>query len=168
MMKKKMKNKLDEMQEQKMLKIEHNGCWFAFWGLLAALFIQVLIYGYGNDSWRYMVGEWIVFMCLALYIVIDCLRNGIWDRHLSPTLNVNICASAIGGVIVGVLNFTSSYRNYYMSAVAVATGIVSGIMVFILCFAGLTCCTFLYKKRVAHMEQEDAEEDEEERDGHKE
>ena len=34
-MKKKMKNKLDEMQELKMLKIEHNGCWFAFWGLLA-------------------------------------------------------------------------------------------------------------------------------------
>lgn len=30
---KKMTNKLDEMQEQKLLHIERNGCWFAFWAL---------------------------------------------------------------------------------------------------------------------------------------
>ena len=161
-MKKKMKSKLDEMQEQKMLIIERNGCWFAFWGLLAVLFIQVIISGYGGDSWRYMVGEWIVFMCLALYIVIDCLRNGIWDRRLSPTPNVNACASAIGGVVVGVLNFTSSYRNYHKPVGSVVMGIVSGVMVFVLCFAGLTCCTFLYKKRVNRLEQEGADEDKEE------
>ena len=28
------KSNLDEMQEQELLKIEHNGCWLAFWGLL--------------------------------------------------------------------------------------------------------------------------------------
>lgn len=27
---KKMKNKLDEMQEQKLLHIEHNGCWLQY------------------------------------------------------------------------------------------------------------------------------------------
>ena len=27
---------LDERQEQTLLRIEHNGCWLAFWGLLAA------------------------------------------------------------------------------------------------------------------------------------
>ncbi len=26
------RNRLDERQEQKMLQIEHNGCWIAFWG----------------------------------------------------------------------------------------------------------------------------------------
>lgn len=35
------KNNLDEMQEHKLLKIEHNGCWFAIWSLLAAIFIQL-------------------------------------------------------------------------------------------------------------------------------
>ena len=30
----KMKSNLDERQELKLLKIEHNGCWIAFWGLL--------------------------------------------------------------------------------------------------------------------------------------
>lgn len=158
-MKKKMTNKLDEMQEQKMLKIERNGCWFAFWGLLAVLFIQIIIYGYGDESLRYMAGEWMVFMCLALYITIDCLRNGVWDRRLSPTPIVNVCASAIAGVAVGVLNFTVSYRNYHMPVGAVAAGLIMGIVTMGLCFAALTCCTFLYKKSVKHLEREDTEDD---------
>ena len=38
-----MKNKksnLDERQEQGLLKIEHNGCWLAFWGLLIAMLFR--------------------------------------------------------------------------------------------------------------------------------
>ena len=162
-MKKKMTNKLDEMQEQKMLRIESNGCWLAFWGLLAVLFIQVIVYGYegyGDDSWRYMAGEWIVFMCQALYITIDCLKNGIWDRRLSPTPIVNVCASAIAGVAVGVLNFIVSYRNYHMLVGSVAKGIVLGALTFVLCFGALTWCTSLYKKRVNRLEQEGEEKDE--------
>ena len=159
-MKKKMTNKLDEMQEQKMLKIEHNGCWFAFWGLLTVLIIQVIIYGFGGDSWKYMVGEWSVFMCLALYITIDCLRNGVWDRRLSPTPTVNACASAVAGIVVGVVNFAASYRNYHAPVGAAAAGFFMGIVTFVLCFAALTCCTSLYKKRVKHLEQEGEDKDE--------
>ena len=165
-MKKKTTNKLDEMQEQKMLKIERNGCWFAFWGLFGVLFIQVIIYGYGEDNWKYMVGEWVVFMCLALYISIDCLRNGIWDRRLSPTPIANICASVISGVVVCVMNFAASYRDYHMLVRATARGIITGIMVFVLCFAALSCAASIYKKRVAHMEQEDTDEDEEQPNAH--
>ena len=36
----KMKSNLDERQELKLLKIEHNGCWIAFWGLLIVMLIQ--------------------------------------------------------------------------------------------------------------------------------
>ena len=38
-----MKNNLDEMQEQKLLHIEHNGCWLAFWALLAAMTAESLL-----------------------------------------------------------------------------------------------------------------------------
>ena len=38
------KNNLDERQEQTLLHIEKNGCWIAFWGLLAALMIQMISY----------------------------------------------------------------------------------------------------------------------------
>ena len=66
------KSNLDEMQEQALLKIEHNGCWLAFWGLLAAMALQMVMRVPG----RQMLGEWIVFMALSLYIVIACLRKG--------------------------------------------------------------------------------------------
>ena len=160
-MAKKIKNKLDEMQEQKMLKIERNGCWLAFWGLLAVLLIQVIIYGYGDNSWRYMAGEWIVFMCLALYIIVDCLRNGIWDRRLSPTPAVNACMSAIAGIVVAGLNSAVSYRRYHAMSGTVAVGIISGAMTFALCFIGLTFGTAIYKRRIKHLEQEDTDEDQE-------
>lgn len=33
---------LDEMQEQELLTVEHNGCWIAFWSLLAAIIITIM------------------------------------------------------------------------------------------------------------------------------
>lgn len=51
---KKTKSNLDELQELKLLKIEHNGCWLAFWGLLAVILTQIAI---GNDSKQDLSGE---------------------------------------------------------------------------------------------------------------
>ena len=156
-MKKKTKNKLDEMQEQKMLKIEHNGCWLAFWGMFAALMVQVFVYG--TVEWRYVAGEWIVFMCLAAYICVACMKNGIWDRRLSPTPIVSLFA----GIVAGILNFSITFKKYQMAAGAAASGIFSGLLCFALCFAGLMFCMAAYKKRVAHLEREDADEEKQDR-----
>jgi len=83
----KQKNKLDEMQEQKLLKIEHNGVWLAFWGLLLMIIIQTIA-GRGN-ALQYMAGEFIIFMALSIYLLAACLKNGIWDRRLAPNLRTN-------------------------------------------------------------------------------
>lgn len=99
---KKTKSNLDELQELKLLKIEHNGCWLAFWGLLAVILTQIAI---GNDSRQDLAGEWIVFMCLALYLTVGCIRNGIWDRKLKPNFKNNIMASSIAAVVMGILWF---------------------------------------------------------------
>ena len=48
------KNQLDEMQEQKLLHIERNGCWFCFWSLLAAILIQMAVC---EDVATAMLGE---------------------------------------------------------------------------------------------------------------
>ena len=97
------KNKLDEMQEQKLLKIEHNGMWIAFWGLLAAILFQT-IFEKGNFT-----GEWIVFMVMSLYTLFACIKNGIWDRRLEPNLKTNLLISIIPSAIVGILIGVSSY-----------------------------------------------------------
>ena len=93
------KSNLDEMQEQALLKIEHNGCWLAFWGLLAAMALQMVMRVPG----RQMLGEWIVFMALSLYIVIACLRKGIWDRHLKANRKTNLIVSLLAAVATGIL-----------------------------------------------------------------
>ncbi|MCH5248662.1 MAG: hypothetical protein J1E98_01950 [Lachnospiraceae bacterium] len=154
--KRKLKNNLDEMQEQKMLKIEHNGCWLAFWGLFASMIIQSL--AYGKLDWKYFIGEWVVFTCLALYIGIDCIRNGLWDRRLSPTPAVNLFASLFAGVVVGVFNFTLSYMSSNEIYDAAIVGIILGLCCFGFCFMALTFCVSIYKKRVKSLEKEDDKE----------
>ena len=82
----KLTNNLDERQEKQLLHIEKNGCWFAFWALIASIFIQEKIFGINNV--KALAGEYIVFFSLAIYLTIGCIKNGIWDRHTSVQ---NVC-----------------------------------------------------------------------------
>lgn len=149
----KMKNKLDEMQEQKLLRIEHNGCWLAFWGLAISLLVQQFIYGQGE--WKYVAGEWIVFVCLDVYIVFSCMKNGIWDRRFEPTPTVTLIASMIAGVSVGIYSFFTSYREYHKLYGSIATGAVYFILVFVTCFLSLSLLTFLYIRKRDKIENEE-------------
>ena len=143
------KNNLDEMQEQELLKIEHNGCWLAFWGLLAVMVIQMVMGVPGAQ----MLGEWIVFMVLALYLVIACLRKGIWDRHLKANRKTNLIVSLLAGAAAGiVITVSNPYLSEPLDYVLVAG--ISGGFTFLLCFAALSLCMKLYKKRREKLEQE--------------
>ena len=155
---KKWKNRLDEMQEQKMLRVEHNGCWLAFWGLIIALFAQ-LIY-YGPDCSEQIIGEFIVFMCLAFYIAIGCVKNGIWDRKLAPTWKVNLFGSLLAGVLGGVIRFFIVYREYQSMEASVYVGIIVGINIFVVCFVLLSAALLVYKWRENRAEKDDPDETE--------
>lgn len=157
---KKQKNKLDEMQEQKLLKIEHNGCWLAFWLLFIVLVAQAIYYG--PEGWINYIGEWVVFMCVALYIVVSCLKNGIWDRKFSPTPETNLVCSVAVGVFCGVFQAVTSYREYGALLGSIAAGIFQGMFAFILCFAAFAFVLFLYRKKVDRLENENEEENEDE------
>ena len=143
------KNNLDEMQEQALLKIEHNGCWLAFWGLLAVMAIQMLMRAPGSQ----MLGEWIVFMVLSLYISVACLRKGIWDRHLKANWQTNLIVSLLAAFSVGILVVLS---NPYLSKPLdyVLVGGISGGFTFVLCFAALSVCTKLYRNRRNKLDKE--------------
>ena len=97
---KRMKNNLDEMQEQELLKIEHNGCWLAFWGLLFAMIIQS--FALGNMDFKTLAGEWIVFMVLALYLAFACVRRGIWDRKLAMNAKTNLISLLLPFIYIGM------------------------------------------------------------------
>lgn len=151
---KKLKNQLDERQERKLLEIEHNGCWLAFWGLLAVMGIQQFVLG---DSWKNIVGEWIVFMCLCIYMMGACIKNGIWDRRLKPSPKVNLITSIIAGTAAGVIFSIIKYVEYHTLLGAIASGMVMFFMTAVLAYAALWFCMGLYKKRVHKLEEEDEE-----------
>lgn len=152
----KRKNRLDEMQEQKMLKIEHNGCWLAFWGLFAAFIIQALTFG--NDDLKAVAGEGIIFMVLALYIVVSCIKNGIWDRRLVPTTPANLMISAFAGALSALFNAVKCYLFSRDIASSAAAFIFIFISAFLICFAVLSFAMAIYRKIENRLENEDEKE----------
>ncbi len=153
------KNNLDERQEQALLKIEHNGCWLAFWALLAAMTVQMVMTP-NSEMMRAVAGEWIVFMALSLYMVVACLKNGIWDRRLKADGKTNFLASLIAGVACGAISFVAGLSHTEASEFAVLWGAISGISGFVLCFIVLSLLARVYKKRRSSLEQEPNDDEE--------
>ena len=150
--KNKSNNNLDEMQELQLLHIERNGCWMTFWGLLAMIIIQTIT---TPGNFRILAGEWVIFMCQALYLSISCMRHGIWDRHLRPNLRTNLICSGLAGLACGIIFGVVSYINYSKPAGSLATAVFMFIFVFICTLAALSLSAVFYKKRRRHLESED-------------
>ena len=129
------KNKLDEMQEQTMLSIEARGFWLLWAGLLLAILVQ-LILGTPNSQW---VGEFVVFMAGCIYTMIECIRNGLWDRHISANTPTNVLGSLFAGVVVSVV--IGLANGFWLWA------IISGIITAVLCFVLLQVCMHTAEKR---------------------
>lgn len=157
---KKWKNNLDEMQEQKLRQIESGGCWLAFWALLLSIAVQSVLYT-GAEAGRAIAGEWIVFMVLSVYILVRCLKNGIWDRRLQPNGKTNLIASLIAGAVGGIFLFTATYVRYQKLRGSLFAGLAALAGIFVLCFAALMLSAHIMKKKKAALEAEpeDADED---------
>lgn len=154
---KKWKSNLDERQEQNLLQIEHNGCWLAFWGLLAAMIVQCFIYG---SEIKYLAGEWMVFMLLSVYLSGACMKHGIWDRRLKPDAKTNGMMSLIAAFAAGMIGFGNAFRNYPDKiAGAAAAGVFMAVITFFLCFGVMSAFAWAYQKKKRELEEEPEEED---------
>ena len=151
----KRRSNLDEMQEQELLKIEHNGCWLAFWLLLIAMVVQC--FAFGSMDFRVLGGEWTVFMILSVYLAIACVRKGIWDRRIPMDTKSNVIASLIAGAAIGVFNMALILKKYPKPLGAAAAGIFIGSITFVICFAVLTVLMKQTQKKQAEMEAEPSE-----------
>lgn len=150
------KNRLDERQEQILLRIEHNGCYVAFWGLLIVFSAEALLFGF---DFRMIAGEWLVFMSLSVYLFAACMKNGIWDRRLKPDLKTNLTVSCIAAVIFGSLMAVYVGVRYPgKPAGCIAAGVFSAFFVFVLCVILLSISSKKVKKIAAKQEAEPEEE----------
>ena len=77
MMKKAHKNNLDEMQDQKLLKLEEYGFWVMFWALVLSIVIQLII----GSSIKEVLGEIIVLLIGSVYISVTTLKNALLETE---------------------------------------------------------------------------------------
>lgn len=142
------KNVLDERQEQTLSKLESRGFWLLWWGLLAVIVIQRLMGKSAED----LLAEGILFTAICLYMLVECLRNGIWDRHIKPNAAANLIGSLVAGAGVFLFNFVQI--GYWPGA------LIAGAFTAILCFAVLQFTVSVYKKRHEQLENAGESEDE--------
>ncbi len=145
------KSNLDEMQEQKLLKIEHNVAWLGWYGLLAAMLIQLLVFG--AEGIGYLLGEWVVFLVMCVYMVIDCIRNGVWDRYIRPddtktNMTIAAIASLVGSAVIAIVLYRA-FGSLLWSLVLFGAFFV---WMMVCCWACVRLSLKAYRKRLAQLE----------------
>lgn len=148
-MKKPRKNLLDEMQEQKMLRIEHNGFWIAFIGLCVVIVTQLFVL---RDV-AMVAGEVAMLAVLAGYMEVACIRNGIWDRKLKANAKTNFWVSLVGGMVAGLLVAMLTAYHFDEIQRVVRSSSASAGLTFVLCEIALTLSTFFYKRKKREQEE---------------
>ena len=129
------KNQLDEMQEQTMRGIEARGFWLLWAGLLLAILVQIVLRT-PSSQW---VGEFVVFMAGCIYTMIECLRNGLWDRHICANTTTNVVGALSACFVVTVVTGLA----YGSWLIALIPGVITGV----LCFVLLQVCMHAAEKR---------------------
>lgn len=149
------RNYLDEMQEQKLLKIESHGVWIAFSLLVISMLIQIAYANYTKTE-AHVAGEMITFFILDIYILFSCIKNGIWARSIKASNKTNAIGALIAGVIVGLLNaFTLPLET---EQEIVATFIMSALFTGMLTYILLQICMNITNKRRNKLDESDDEE----------
>lgn len=144
------RSELDEMQEKKLLQIEHRACWLGFFGLTAAILLQEI---FGSEP-RAAAGETAVLLLMAVYLVGGCIRSGIWDRRLKPNFRTNLLISAGVGAGIGLLWFGVSYYRYHKLLGSAATFVFMAFFTAALCLAALSLSAAACRKRRTQLEQQ--------------
>lgn len=152
----KLTNNLDERQETQLLHIEKNGCWIAFWILIASIFIQQIIFGIKDV--KSLAGEYIAFLSLAIYLAIGCIKNGIWDRHLKADSKTNLLTSIVAAILSSTAFILVNYSLFENNGLVVTIFAGIFVAVFIVCFLTLSVLLLLYKKKIEKLENEYEEE----------
>lgn len=140
-MKKLFINKLDEMQEQKLTKIEAKNFWVLYWLLFASIIIQLII----NPNFKSILPEFILLLISSAYLVFSCLKVNVWSRSFKPSLKSNILLSCLGGFIATIIQILSIYIQHGIFAPQYQ--IFTFILTFALSFTLLSIASKFFNKK---------------------
>lgn len=144
---------MDEMQDMKLLRIEEAGFWLLFWVSFGSILLQLLM----GAGLLQIAGEAVILFLASVFIVVSCLRNGLWSRGRAPTLKGNLLVSLLPAALVGIL---FSVRAFLILRRSLSLGTVGTILlmmlpVYIVCFAVLEGLRLIYRKRRSQLDGED-------------
>lgn len=150
---------LDERQTQQMYQIEHRGFWFAYFGILALLLVEIL-----TNSPALPIGcTTALLLALSIYTEFCCIRRGLWDWRLKPNAKNNALMSMIGAICVFVftlLMYTKQGYFVHNPKILCLCALIAGFFTFLLTFFLLSVTARVCRKRGEQLE-EACEEDEE-------
>lgn len=145
------KNGLDEMQQIKLMQIEHKTLMIMMAGLIAAMMIQNAVW---ISDGRLVLGESIVLMISSLYMLVACIKNGIWERKSNkPSLKRNIVISVIVSFVFGVFWAIVSFVRYKAWQGSLASFAFIFIFMFVLLMIAFSISSAAYMHKVKKMEQ---------------
>lgn len=142
-MKKNKQDILDEMQDQKLLKLEESGFWILFWALVLSVLVQFVM----GRSFREVLGELVVLVIGGVWITVTTLKNGIWTRKSTPTRKGNALAAVIPAVLIGALNVIKMNQNHKTDTGSILTAAGISILAYAACFIVLEVFRASYNKR---------------------
>ena len=144
---------LDEMQNQKLLKLEEYGFWIVFWALLVSIIIQLT----AGAGLKEVIGETVVFLIGSVYLAVTMLQNGLWTRSSVPSGKGNALVSIIPAAGIGILNVFKMIRGNGIStnALLVTVGIMAAA--YAGCFAVLELFRAGSRKRRSELDDIDDE-----------
>lgn len=163
------RSNLDELQEQKLLKIEEKCFSLAMVGnfivLLAELILPLAVESLDHTTMyicALMTCALIVILCGVEVIL--CFKNGIWSRKMKPNNKTNIAVSIVSGCAIAlVVAAIRIIDNGFAQPHHIVIGaLLAGAFTFALCFGILSIVKHSFNKNQAKINKDlDREEEEE-------
>lgn len=142
----------EELQQLKLLKIERNAGLLAMVGLCVAIVIQQLA---GQDGMRELIGEYCIGGVVCIYLILSCLKNGIWDNTSKSKLKYNLLIGIVLGLVAGIGMFYGSYKMHGQALNAALSGVCVAALTFCICVAALSIAAVVYKNKAKQQKEED-------------
>lgn len=154
--KKLFKKEIDERQQADLNRVTSYGYWIAFYLLLCAILVEGVILSRPFQEWAV---EWAVFMILAIYEVIACIRIGVWtETKQRPGKKDYVRYSLSGSALFSVI-FTLGYYFRLDPSSRTFGNLAAMFLYWFILLAVLLLIAFLiggtiYNRRRSKMEEE--------------
>ncbi len=144
--------RLDERQEQTLLKMESKAFWMMYVLLAASVVIQRVLF---PSKMELAAGEGVILLLMSVYAVGTSLYHGIWDRKIAPTRRnhtiISTAAALISALCVGIVH----QRAYHSWRGTLLSVLISAAITFVLCLFILSALAKIFYKRTDAMENAD-------------